>query len=156
MRRDLNPYRFQAPWGAFEFGTHVVNVNASLVILNMAWLLNPDPSDLTMTSAHPDWDAPHWDTLSYWVARLTPLLQKKAVSEGASTREIIVIICNRTGTEGSAMYAGTSTVLGFKDGRVRIFDVAGRRDSTKGLLVDTTAESQKWAVTFRTPPDRSV
>jgi protein N-terminal amidase len=33
-----SPYRFEAPWHAFEFGFHIIEVQADLVIINMAWL----------------------------------------------------------------------------------------------------------------------
>ena len=32
-----SPYKFEAPWHAFEFGFHVIEVQADLVIISMAW-----------------------------------------------------------------------------------------------------------------------
>jgi hypothetical protein len=33
-----SPYKFEAPWHAFEFAFHVIEVQADLVIISMAWL----------------------------------------------------------------------------------------------------------------------
>lgn len=33
-----SPYKFEAPWHAFEFGFHILEVQPDLVIINMAWL----------------------------------------------------------------------------------------------------------------------
>ena len=33
-----SPYKFEAPWHAFEFGFHIIEMQANLVIINMAWL----------------------------------------------------------------------------------------------------------------------
>lgn len=57
------------------------------------------------------------ETLSYWLARLEPLI--RAESEG----EIIVVLANRTGIEDEAVYAGTSAVLGINDGEVKVIIV---------------------------------
>ncbi|GMF02295.1 hypothetical protein B5S28_g2582 [[Candida] boidinii] len=41
---DLNPYKFKAPFGAFEFGNHVVKTDARLVLVPTAWM-NTDFKD---------------------------------------------------------------------------------------------------------------
>lgn len=50
--------------------------------------------------------------------------------------EIIIVFCNRTGIEDDTVYAGTSAVIGIKQGEVSVYGLLGRCE--KGLLsVDT-------------------
>lgn len=51
---DINPYKFEAPWNAFEFAVHVLEVRANLVILSMAWLTREDPETFTTMPSEPD------------------------------------------------------------------------------------------------------
>lgn len=72
------------------------------------------------------------DTLTYWVQRLEPLIRAE------NDEETIVVFCNRTGKEGSVVYAGTSAVLSIKQGEVAVYGILGR--GVKDLLVvDTDA-----------------
>lgn len=71
-------------------------------------------------------------TMMYWVSRLEPLVRLE------SDREIIIIFANRTGREDEITYAGTSAVIGIKDGEVLVYGVLGRGD--KELLVVDTDE----------------
>lgn len=71
------------------------------------------------------------ETLSYWVSRLEPIIR----AEGEE--EIIVVFANRSGTEGLAVYAGTSAVLGVQDGEVRVYGILGRGEREL-LVVDTS------------------
>jgi protein N-terminal amidase len=73
------------------------------------------------------------DTVSYWLSRLEPLIRADA------TGEIIVVLANRTGTEGDATYAGTSAVFGIHDGEVEVYGLLGRGERAL-LVVDTTME----------------
>jgi hypothetical protein len=73
---------------------------------------------------------PDIDTLSCWVARLEPLIRAK------DKGEIIVVLANRCGTEGEAIYAGTSCVLGIEDGEVKVYGILGRGEREL-LIVDT-------------------
>jgi protein N-terminal amidase len=50
--------------------------------------------------------------------------------------EIICVFANRTGIEGNATYAGTSVVLGIKEGEVKLYGRLGRCEK-KLLVVDT-------------------
>lgn len=122
---DLNPYRFEAPWHAFEFGFHILEVRAHLVIVTMAWLTREDPRHFSRMPAEPD-----MDTLTYWIQRLEPVIRAE------DNEEVIVIFCNRTGIEEDAMYAGTSAVVGIKEGEVLVYGVLGR-GSKEVLVVDT-------------------
>lgn len=73
------------------------------------------------------------ETLSYWLARLEPLI--RAEDKG----EIIVVLANRTGIEDDAVYAGTSAVLGIHCGEVKLYGVLGRGERAL-LVVDTSQE----------------
>jgi hypothetical protein len=117
-----SPYKFEAPWSAWEFAYHVLHKQANLVILSMAWLTRENPRSYSRSPKEPD-----METLSYWLARIEPLI--RAETEG----EIIVVFANRTGTEEEAVYAGTSAVLGIQSGEVKVYGILGRGE--KELLV---------------------
>lgn len=99
---DLNNYNFTAPWTAWEFANHILTAQASIAIVNMAWL----SSDLTAEDINGAMKAePELSTLSYWVERLKPVVERK---DDAKT---IVVLANRCGIEPGAgkevCYAGT-------------------------------------------------
>ena len=122
---DINPYKFEAPWNAFEFGVHITKLRANLVILSMAWLTQQDQAAFTPFALEPD-----METLTYWVQRLEPLIRAE------SEEETIVIFCNRCGKEDEVVYAGTSAVIGIKDGEVSVYGLLGR--GVKELLIVNT------------------
>jgi protein N-terminal amidase len=66
--------------------------------------------------------------MQYWQSRLQPLLDDKR-----GDREVLVVVCNRSGSEGEAYYAGTSSVIGLQTGVVRRYGVLGR--GVEDLLV---------------------
>ncbi|KAJ0372588.1 hypothetical protein COL154_000321 [Colletotrichum chrysophilum] len=122
---DLNPYKFRAPWHAFEFGFHILHHESNFVIVSMAWMTREDSRTFSRMPNEPD-----MDTLTYWVTRLEPLIRAE------KDTEIIVVFCNRTGMEDDAVYAGTSAVVGVQDGEVKIYGVLGRGEKEL-LVVDT-------------------
>lgn len=124
----FSPYRFEAPWHNFEFAYHVLEVEANLVVLTMAWLTREGAHTFSQLPQEPD-----LQTLEYWVQRLEPIIRRE------SEEEIIVVLCNRAGTEGDAVFAGTSTVLGIKNGEVNLYGVLGR--GVKELLVVDTEKA---------------
>jgi len=127
---DLNPYKFESPWSAWEFAYHILHKEANLVILSMAWLTREDARSYSRSPKDPD-----MQTLSYWLARLEPLI--RAETEG----EIIVVLANRCGTEEEAVYAGTSAVLGIQGGEVKVYGILGRGEREL-LIVDTNKRPQ--------------
>ncbi|KAB5575665.1 carbon-nitrogen hydrolase [Coniochaeta sp. 2T2.1] len=122
---DINPYKFQTPWTAFEFGFHILRVKANLVIISMAWLTQEDARTFTTQPEEPD-----METLTYWVQRMEPVIR----AEGDD--EIIVVFANRCGVEGDVVYAGTSAVLGVQGGEVSVYGLLGR--GSKELLIVNT------------------
>ena len=127
---DHSPYKFEAPWDAWEFAYHVLHKEANLVILSMAWLTREDARSYSRSPRDPD-----METLSYWLARLEPII--RAETEG----EIICVFANRTGVEDDAVYAGTSAVLGIHDGEVKVYGILGRGEREL-LVVDTNKRPQ--------------
>lgn len=124
---DLNPYKFLTPFDKYEFANHVVNSQADLVILPMAWLsTQPSYSYLLGNAQEPD-----VDTFNYWVQRLRPLTGQ-GHKDG---REITVVINNRVGAEGECYFAGTSAILGITKENVKIYGRLGQ--GIEGLLVCT-------------------
>ncbi|KAL2190977.1 carbon-nitrogen hydrolase [Thermothelomyces heterothallicus CBS 203.75] len=122
---DLNPYKLEAPWDAFEFGFHILKSKASLVIMSMAWQTHHDRSVFNLNPAEPD-----LETLVYWVQRLEPLIRAD------TEEELIVIFCNRAGSEEEVTYTGTSAVIGIRRGEVFVYGVLGR-GVDELLIVDT-------------------
>jgi protein N-terminal amidase len=130
---DINPYRFESPWTAYEFANHAREARAKVVVVSMAWLTRLNADEVAGQTTEPD-----QDTISYWVGRLSPLFGP----QGAEA-EVIVICANRAGEEGSdprigeVRYAGSSCVMGITKGqKVRIWDILGRAQEGV-LLVDT-------------------
>ncbi|KAF7947389.1 hypothetical protein EAE96_008477 [Botrytis aclada] len=123
---DLNPYKFEAPWSAWEFAYHIIHKQANLVVLSMAWRTREDVRSYSRQPKEPD-----MDTLAYWLARLEPVI--RAEQKG----EIIVVFANRTGVEDDAVYTGTSAVLGICGGEVKVYGLLGRGEKEL-LVVDTS------------------
>jgi predicted amidohydrolase len=109
---DLNPWEFKAPFEAYEYANYILEEDISLILVPMAWLL---PAEKDPTSLEPS-----QSTLIYWVGRLHPLIDDSRVRT--------VVICNRTGREGNAVYAGTSCVLRIGKGEVVVLGHMGREE----------------------------
>lgn len=125
---DINPYKFEAPWHAFEFAFHVLEVRANLVILSMAWLTREDAATFTSMPNEPD-----METLAYWVQRMEPLIRAE------TSEEIIVVFSNRCGMEDDTVYAGSSAVIGIKNGEVNVYGILSRCEKSL-LVVDTDSK----------------
>ncbi|KAG5916711.1 hypothetical protein E4U42_007545 [Claviceps africana] len=123
---DLNPYRFEAPWNAFEFSTFALASGARLVIVPMAWLTSESPETFNDTPEEPD-----MQTLMYWIGRLEPIIRVESIQES------IIVFANRCGSENEVTYSGTSSVVGIKSGEVHVYGMLGRGLSDL-LVVDTS------------------
>lgn len=122
---DINPHKFTAPWTMLEFANHVLSSTASLVLLSMNWTTHADPDVFFHDREKPDLDS--W---KYWITRLEPAIRADR------SEELIIIIANRWGQEGSILYAGTSTIIGVKNGYINIYGML-ERASDKLMIVDS-------------------
>lgn len=113
-----------------------------MVIISMAWVTREDARSYSRLPKEPD-----METLAYWVARLEPLIR------GEDDGEVIVVLANRSGTEGDATYAGTSAVLGIQSGEVKLYGVLGRGEREL-LVVDTSKRPQAKLVSDPAIPAR--
>lgn len=125
---DINPHRFLAPWDAYEFARAALAANSPIVALNMAWLTRLTPEELAEQSAEPD-----NETIAYWLERFHPLADFSNRPESAPP--VVLILANRCGVEGGAVYAGTSTVVKLDRGSTQIFEILGRGEENL-LVVD--------------------
>lgn len=91
----------------------------------MSWSTREDAQTYSCTPTEPDMKA-----LTYWAQRLEPVIRKERRDE------IIVVFCNRCGREEEVVYAGTSAVIGIKEGEVNVYGLLGR--GVKDLLVVDT------------------
>ena len=133
---DLNPYKFTAPWTAYEFSTHALEAGAEIIVLSMAWLTSLPADEVKDKPTEPD-----LDTFSYWLNRLMPLMK--------GDRDVIVVCANRSGEEPGknpsgqdeegVRYAGTSWIGRIGKGRVDVWGVLGRGQED-WLVVDTAEE----------------
>lgn len=73
---DIDPYRLEAPWHAFEFAFHILDVRANLAIVNMAWTTQEKCELFTQFPNEPD-----MDTLTYWAQRLEPVIRDESRDE---------------------------------------------------------------------------
>lgn len=117
---DINPYRFEAPWTAWEFANRILDSKSQLVIISMAWLTQLDREELDALGTKPD-----LGTFNYWIQRFMPLFQRKMEHADSGESEdgekrVVVVFANRAGEEGGygedkspVRYAGTSAVLAF-------------------------------------------
>lgn len=117
---DINPYKFEAPFTAWEFANRVLDSKSQLVILSMAWLTLLSKEELGALA-----DKPEMDTFNYWIQRFLPLLKRKMGHDSEidgnggnqSSKKIIIVFANRAGEEPNtgdkppARYAGTSAII---------------------------------------------
>ena len=118
---DINPYRFEAPWTAWEFANRVLDSRSQLVIVSMAWLTYTDREQLQALGTKPE-----LSTFNYWIQRLMPLFRRNMEHNDntAGEKKVVVVFANRVGEEegyddegkkndSSVRYAGTSAILAF-------------------------------------------
>jgi len=128
---DINPYQFLAPWNNYEFANHVLETGAQLVIVSMAFLTRLSPQELRELPLRPD-NA----TLEYWVERFYPVHR-------SNRQPVFIVFSNRCGIEGSACYAGTSSIICFREGKGYIYDLLGKWDE-QCLVVDLQKDPPKF------------
>lgn len=121
---DINPYKFIAPWEDYEFANTALDSNSPLVCVSMAWLCHLSPEELMLDPSKAD-----IATVSYWVERFQPLVEK------ARETPVYVILANRCGMEKTVCYAGSTTVLKIEAGGVSLYETLGKSEE-KCLVVD--------------------
>jgi len=123
---DINPWEFRAPFDAFELAHAALQAGAGVLLFSSAWCdRSPDdPQDY----APPPIDA--GDTLSYWAARLRPLLEAPEVRH--------FVCADRVGCEGETNFCGCSCVMqlgGGAGGRPRARLLGALGIEGEGLLL---------------------
>ena len=119
---DINPYRFEAPWHAHELARAAAG--SDLIVFSSAWT-SAHPDDPSETKAAP---VDPSQVLSYWVARLEPLL---------GARDAPVFVCaNRVGVEDEIQFTGCSCVIDLRQRAPRVLTVAtDGKESIRTCLV---------------------
>lgn len=141
---DINPYKFEAPYTAWEFANRVLDSKSHLVILSMAWLTLLSREELDALEGQPE-----MDTFNYWLNRFWPLIEKKMQHDGDidgsadadGSKKVVIVFANRAGEEPAAddtkppaRYAGTSAVIAVtqRPRSERASLVEGARDGISG------------------------
>ncbi|KAF2811011.1 N-terminal asparagine amidohydrolase-like protein [Mytilinidion resinicola] len=126
---DINPHKFLAPFTAYEFSNAALAARSPLICVSMAWIsaLEPDELDAEGTAREPD-----FATLSYWVQRFVPVVDRCKESGAAVT----IVLANRCGRERETGYAGSSCVLRVDGEGVKMYEALGRAEE-RCLVVDT-------------------
>ncbi|KAF2651385.1 carbon-nitrogen hydrolase [Lophiostoma macrostomum CBS 122681] len=128
---DINPYRFLAPWDAYEFANTALSTSSNLICVSMAWLCTLTPDELVQNPQQAD-----FATVAYWVERFQPIVAASQKEAGAGEgKPVYVVLANRCGTEKGVCYAGSSTVLKIEKGGVSLFETAGKSEE-RCLVVD--------------------
>lgn len=104
--------------GPFELADYCLSEKTDTLLLCNAWL------DLDQDEDEDDLDDTDRETVGHWTARLRPLWaddyrkSNKTPNQG-SLHDIVVISCNRTGTEKDVKFAGSSTIFKLRQGSGR-------------------------------------
>lgn len=109
-------YDFKAPFGSFELAKYCKREKVEILIMPMAWLLAPSSEEDEGVDSNSEEDGkvdtlhegPHEQTINYWALRLSPFLE-----ENANYQDFYFVNCNRTGTEKTSKFAGSSCALHF-------------------------------------------
>ncbi|KAK4056852.1 Protein N-terminal amidase [Microbotryomycetes sp. JL221] len=103
---DLNPKRFEAPFGAFELTRFAAASKVDILLCAMSWLASPDETTegvmdtQTVYATKDDPIAVH-RLLKYWLIRCAPLITLQ-------DHKTVFVACNRVGRERNTVFAGSS------------------------------------------------
>ena len=138
---DMNPQYFTASWKDYELANYTLKNRAPLLVISTAWLtrLPPAGEDISneshesvkgyrsccspSTASQPD-----LDSFSYWIDRLSPLLD--------ADRDTLVVVANRVGVEPGAVRS-----CDLENPPRRIFGESNRSQSHESR--DSKTEKQK-------------
>ncbi|KAI0648180.1 carbon-nitrogen hydrolase [Trametes meyenii] len=145
--------------GPYEVAEYCIAQRTNLLVLLNAWLDPGNDTEPGAVEDEDEEDGPDWQTINYWALRLRPLWARVAQesgsehdeyassddprdlvhseSSGGSTggghrkpgEELVVVICNRTGTENGVTFAGSSALFSLtrNSGRPRLLHAMRRR-----------------------------
>ncbi|KAH9047681.1 carbon-nitrogen hydrolase [Lactarius hengduanensis] len=135
---DLNP---RSSWtidgGPYELADHCLETGSNLLVLLNAWLDSEKEEDR-------DEDL---STMNYWATLLRPLWYRKGDEpndEGAELKkapedvETVVVVCNRSGIENGAKFAGSSSLFRL------------RQSAGKPWLLENMSRRQEGVCVWRT------
>lgn len=148
---DINPYKFiPGTYQNYEFATAALSAKSPMIATSMAWLTHLSHEDLEQLPYEPD-----MNTFASWMDRFWPINmggRRPAMTghglggfgigdhsarwTGKGLEEVILIFANRCGVEGTASYAGTSSVVRMRQGNIELLGQLGRAEEDL-LLVDT-------------------
>lgn len=123
---DLNPYKFEAPFEAYEFANKALECGANLVVCPMAWLNSESPSLIEdveekatkkqkLKEELDESLSPELSTVNYWVLRMFPFLNDpRKKQQNNNDRRVGFLCANRSGWEEDILYAGSSSIFTFK------------------------------------------
>ncbi|KAF1822758.1 carbon-nitrogen hydrolase [Dissoconium aciculare CBS 342.82] len=138
---DINPYQFTADWAKYEFATSMLTNNVRYVILSMAWLTRLLHEDVVADPNRPD-----METVAYWLERFWPFMDSQP------REPIVVVFANRCGSEGTqtgmmklengndtplgdrVSYAGSSCIMRFQSGSVKLWENLASATKEVGLM----------------------
>lgn len=137
---DLNPYKFEAPFGKFEFLLSCYQNMSRLILCPMAWLSPKSPSiqedksivvpeqvqeveikyDTDLKQAGEETKVnqglwPDMSTVNYWILRFLPFLNHPGVDLPRYYNKVSLVCCNRSGQEGDVLYGGSTLIYQFKN-----------------------------------------
>ncbi|KAH9847909.1 carbon-nitrogen hydrolase [Lenzites betulinus] len=120
--------------GPYELAAHCIAQRTRTLVLLNAWL---DSRESVPGQSHDD---PDWSTVNYWGMRLRPLWARDHArtrgledeGERQPGEELLVIICNRSGSEKGFSFAGSSSLFCLRrnSGRPQLLHAMGRRQET--------------------------
>ncbi|KAJ9473935.1 Protein N-terminal amidase [Pseudozyma hubeiensis] len=133
---DLNPFRFRTAFEDCELASFCVEREVDLLVMPMAWLLPKDEQD-KLSKHDSSKPASSLSTINYWAMRCLPFFDPEhpAARSSASSplrrsRVVYLVANNRTGTESTSTFAGSSCVLEMKSGQ-------------RPLLIDSLGASEQ-------------
>ncbi|KAH9889791.1 carbon-nitrogen hydrolase [Cubamyces lactineus] len=124
--------------GPYELAAYCAAQRTRVLVLVNAWLDSKEGRE----------DEPDWRTVNYWALRLRPLWAKGEADDDEDDdvsgsdedleqsetgrklgEELVVVVCNRTGTENGITFAGSSSLFSLRpnSGRPRLLHAMKRR-----------------------------
>lgn len=112
---DINPYKFTAPFNAYEFAQSAKDNQSDLVVVPMCWTHSESPSlfpedqregKKNELEYEMDPDDTCLNSVNYWLQRSMPLFD--------ADKRVCYVAANRCGWEDYVLYAGSSTIFTFK------------------------------------------